>query len=212
VIRPSGVREHVSHANCPGSVSCHAESATRTPTASRFGNVSTSGSVPASWWTVSVPFSSPTVYHVAEASSLWNPESSWANDAIVAGAALAGRHCTSSTPVSVQCAMIMVSVNPGTASPRGTSNPIVSAGWLVVVVGGGRTVVDTAAVVAAGSVDGTLEAADSAPSGDSVGAGERRNQPSAKAATTTPTTPAALNRRDRGSAGGNGRNSGSIVT
>jgi hypothetical protein len=104
--------------------------------------------------------------------------------------------------------MVIVSVNPGTASPSGTPNPT-TAGVVVVVVGDGRVVEEEAAV---SSVDVVLVMTVASRCSGSLGDGDLSSQPYAKAATATATI--AMNRSGRPgpSPGGGGENCGSIIT
>jgi hypothetical protein len=86
--------------------------------------------------------------------------------------------------------MMIVSVNPDTASPSGTPNPILAT-TLVVVVVGDRRVVDV--VDSPDLVTVVVDSATSAGSG-SPGAGARQIQPMMNAATTAPIPASRLQR------------------
>jgi hypothetical protein len=91
--------------------------------------------------------------------------------------------------------MMMVSENPGTASPKGTDNPAIPD-TLVEVVSRVSVVVDVAASVASGS----------------DGVGERNSHPSMKADVANAAILANCNQRPCPSPDAGGWNSGSIVT
>jgi hypothetical protein len=108
----------------------------------------------------------------------------------------------SSPHIPPDIAIVTASLNPGTASPSGDPIPTVAATVVEVVVIGGLE----GAVVA--SVE-TVAGMDVAAASGAAGAGERSNHPSMNAAAATAAT---RTQRLGPTRGGEGRNSGSILT